>query len=246
MCRMVGVVFEKSFPYAALEDLRHVAEVGKVPEQGDEEDGHRDGWGMVSFRMDAPFYLGRSARPIHIDPSFDQAAKGIPLLETPNILICHARRGTEGATDLRNTHPFVANNVVFGHNGSVKDYHPRASYIPRGDSDSARVFSVFVDRYSETNDVGEALRLMLEDSVHSHKFTGLIFLISDGKHLYGYREFGPGRDPDYYSLKLVKCADKVIIFQQSDIEYSAGVEQIQNGELVRVGLDLSVQRKQLF
>jgi predicted glutamine amidotransferase len=246
MCRMVGVVFRGPFPYASLDDLRHMAEVGKVPDQGDEEDGHRDGWGMVSFRRASPFYLGRSARPIHIDPSFDQAAKVISTLEAPNILICHARRGTEGATNIQNTHPFVTGNVVFAHNGSVKGYHPRTTYAPRGDSDSARVFSVFVDRYSETRDVRDALKMMLDDSLHKHAFTGLIFLISDGTRLYGYREYGPGRDAEYYNLKMARSGDKVVLFQQSGIEYPEGVEQIRSGELVTIGLDLSVSRESLL
>jgi predicted glutamine amidotransferase len=216
MCRMIGVVFSKSFPYASLDDLRHVAEVGKVPDQGDEEDGHRDGWGMVSFRRSSPFYMGRSARPIHIDPSFDQAAKEISSLETPNILICHARRGTEGATNLPNTHPFVTDGIVFAHNGSVKDYHPETRFVPKGDSDSARVFSKFIDEYDESRDVRSALIKLIGGSVHGHNYTGLILLISDGRFLYGYRDYGPGRDPNYYNLKFAKYADKVIMFQESE------------------------------
>ncbi len=245
MCRMVGVVYRASFPYPVLDDLRHMAEVGKVPDQGDEEDGHRDGWGMVSFRMSSPFYLGRSARPIHIDPSFDQAVKGISNLETPNVLICHARRGTEGATKLQNTHPFVADNLVFAHNGSVKEYHPRTVHVPRGDSDSARVFSVFADKYSETHDVRGALRSLLTESIRGHAFTGLIFLVSDGESLYGYREYGPGRDASYYNLMIARSANEVVLFQQSGMPRSGGVEQVANGELVTVSKDLSVRKERL-
>ena len=246
MCRMIGVVFGDSFPYGALDDLRHVAEVGKVPDQGDEEDGHRDGWGMVSFRRGSPYYLGRSARPIHIDPSFEQASKDIAKLDRPNILVCHARRGTQGATNLQNTHPFVSDGIMFAHNGSVMEYDPETVFRPRGDSDSARVFSKFMDEYSEAGDVRGALVKLLEGSVHRHEFTGLIFLISDGESLYGYREYGKGRDPGYYDLKLVRCEDRVILFQQSDIHYPEGVEQIENRELVKVGLDLRVERERLF
>ena len=246
MCRMIGIVFRSSFPYHVLDDLRRVAEVGKVPDQGDEEDGHRDGWGMVSFRRGSPYYMGRSARPIHIDPSFEQASKDISSLERPNILICHARRGTQGAANLQNTHPFVANGVVFARNGSVIEYHPETMFKSRGDSDSSRVFSRFVDEYSEGRDVRKALVRLLEDSVHGHEFTGLIFLISDGKSLCGYREYGPGRNAEYYNLKLLRCEDRVILFQQSDTQYSEGVEQVENGELITVGLDLQVKRERLL
>lgn len=246
MCRMIGVVFHSSFPYDALDALRHVAEVGKVPDQGDEEDGHRDGWGMVSFRRGSPYYLGRSARPIHIDPSFEQASKDISSLERPNILVCHARRGTQGATNLQNTHPFVTGGIVFAHNGSVMEYHPETVFRPRGDSDSARVFSRFVDEYSKGRDVRDAMVGLLADSVHGHEFTGLILLVSDGKSLYGYREYGPGRDAEYYNLKLMRRDDRAILFQQGDVQCSEDVEQVGNGELVTIGLDLRVKREQLF
>ena len=246
MCRMLGIAFRGAFPGEMLSDLRHVSEVGKVPDQGDEEDGHRDGWGMVSFGGGSPEYLGRSPRPIHVDPSFDSSAKAIPGLERPNILICHARRGTEGESNMQNTHPFVRGGIVFAHNGSVKEFHPETRFEPRGTTDSERVFLLFMDRYAELGDIRSALRSVLEDDIHDHEFTGLVFMISDGKHLYGYREYGPGRDGDYYNLQLVECADSVALFQETRLEFDRTVTQVGNGELVRVALDLDVHKERLF
>lgn len=245
MCRMVGVVFRNAFPWEMLSDLRHVSEVGKVPDQGDEEDGHRDGWGMVSFRDGSPLYLGRSPRPIHIDPSFESSAKAVPGLERPNILICHARRGTEGERSMQNTHPFTRDGIVFAHNGSVKEFHPETRSAPKGTTDSERLFLLFMDRYAEMGDVRGAIKSVLEDDVHDHEFTGLVFMISDGKHLYGYREYGPGRDEGYYNLRFVPCADAVALFQETRLTFDRPVTQVENGELVQVGLDLDIRKERL-
>lgn len=246
MCRMVGVVFRGGFPLHALADLQRVAETGKVPDQGDEEDGHRDGWGMVSFGNMSPYYLGRSPRPIHLDPSFDSAKESICGLERPNILICHARRGSEGEINLQNAHPFVRDGIVFAHNGSVKKFHPKTSHEPRGNTDSERVFMLFLDRLSEERDVPRALRSILEDDIHAHEFTGLIFMISDGRRLYGYREYGDGKDGSYYNLKYCSGEDSIIMFQETTSASSNGVEQVGNGELVCVDLSLDVERRTLF
>jgi len=245
MCRMVGVVFNGKFPMRSLSDLRHVAEIGKVPEQGDEVDGHRDGWGMVSFGNGSPYYLGRSPRPIHMDPSFDSALTGIAALERPNILICHARRGSEGEVSLPNTHPFISAGVTFAHNGGVKEFHPQTSYMPRGSTDSERVFALFVDRYERLGDVGDAIASILEDDVRAHEFTGLVFLASDGRALYGYREYGKGRDGNYYNLKYVVGDDCVVLYQESRSDDDAQATQVDNGSLIRIGLDLKVEMKRL-
>ena len=242
MCRMVGVVLKDDFPMDVLADLRHVAEIGKVPDQGDEPDGHRDGWGMVSFSNDSPFYLGRSPRPIHIDPSFDSAKEGIRGLERPNILICHARWGTEGEINLQNTHPFVRDGIVFAHNGSVKEYYPKTKHQPRGSTDSERVFMRFLDLFEEIQDVSLALKSILEDDVRGHEFTGLVFMISDGKQLYGYREYVEGKDDDYYNLKYVARGDCAIMFQETASGQTDGVEQVANRELVCIDLSMRVQR----
>ena len=238
-------MFKGAFPMRSLMDLRHFAEIGKVPDQGIELDGHRDGWGMVSFSNGSPYYLGRSPRPIHMDPSFDSALTGIAGLERPNVLICHARRGSEGEVNLQNTHPFISSGVTFAHNGGVKEFHPRTSYIPRGTTDSERLFALFIDRYERLGDVGTAIESILEDDVRKHEFTGLIFLVSDGRHLYGYREHGKGRDSSYYNLKYLVGDDNVVVYQESCSDDDGRAIQVDNGSLIKVGMDLEVDTKKL-
>ena len=245
MCRMVGAVFKGAFPSCALSNLRVVSEIGKVPNQGDELDGHRDGWGMVSFSNGSPFYVGRSARPIHLDPSFDSALSGVAELERPNILICHARRGSEGEVNLQNTQPFLGSGVAFAHNGSVKAFRPETSRSPRGSTDSERVFAAFLDRYDVVGEVEGALSATLKDEISGHNVTGLVFLISDGTYLYGYRDYGEGNDGDYYNMKFVAGDGCVTVYQQSPHRDDSRAITVERGCLIRVGLDLKVDIKKL-
>ena len=245
MCRMVGVVFNDAFPRKALLDLRVVSEIGKVPDQGDEPDGHRDGWGMVSFSNGSPFYVGRSARPIHLDPSFDSALCSVAELERPSILICHARRGSEGEVALQNTQPFLGSGLAFAHNGRVKEFHPETSHSPRGTTDSERVFAAFLDRYDAVSEVEGALSAILKDEIDGHNVTGLVFLISDGAYLYGYRDYGEGNDGDYYNMKFVSGDGCVIVYQQSTLRDDPRAITVERGSLIRVGHDLKVDVKKL-
>jgi predicted glutamine amidotransferase len=244
MCRMVAAVFRDSFPVYMLPDLRRVAEVGKVPDQGDEVDGHRDGWGAVAFDGTVPYYLGRSAEPVHIDPAFDEVAARIGGLRGPNIVIVHARRGTAGSRSLLNTHPFIGDGITFAHNGTVREFEPKTAHVPVGETDSERVFSLLLDRYGETDDLRSSLRSVIrETSAHEH--TGLIFVASDGRQLVGFRGYAPGHDASYYTLNFFEREGSVVFYQETRLDLE-GVREVANGEMVSVGPDLGVVRERLY
>lgn len=245
MCRMVGVVFRERFPLDSLRDLQHVAELGRVPDQGDEPPGHRDGWGIVSFMGRSPRYVGRSERPMHLDPSYDAALESIASLERPNILIAHARRGSEGSRSMANTHPFVGDGMAFAHNGSVKRFHPETKHRPKGETDSERLFMALLDRLEEKGDLRSALRSVIREDVAGHEYSAVMLVVSDGSRLHGYRGYYDERNAWYYALKVSKCPDVVTLFQESFLGYSGDVAEIENGEMVTVDLDLRVQKDRL-
>ena len=243
MCRMVGVVFRDRFPRGTLTDLRHVSEIGKVP--GEKEPGHKDGWGIVSFRNGSPRYIGRSTRPAFIDPSFDSALEDIPELDSPNILIAHARAASAGGATLANTHPFVVGGIVLAHNGTIKNFDPATKLKPKGETDSERLLLVLTDRLEETGDLRSALKSLIRDDIRRHKFSAAILLVSDGKNLYGYRDYSDSRKASYYDLRIAKCEDYVSLFQETCLGYDARTTRVKKGELVSVGLDLKIRREML-
>jgi predicted glutamine amidotransferase len=243
MCRMVGVVFKDRFPLGTLIDLRHVAEVGEIP--GDKEVGHRDGWGIVSFRNGSPRYIGRSPRPAFLDPSFDSALEDIQELDSPNILISHARAASAGGASLPNTHPFVVDGIVLGHNGTIEAFNPQTKLRPKGDTDSERLLLVLAEKMEEVGDLRSALKSLIVDDILQHKFSAAILLVSDGKTLFGYRDYSDSRKASYYDLRIAKCQDYVALFQETYLGYDARVSRVKKGELVSVDLDLKLKREMI-
>ena len=244
MCRMLGVVFQVDFPFFALNDLRELSEKGEIP--GDAERGHRDGWGIVSFQNRSPLYVGRSERPAFMDPSYDSALEGIRKLETPNILIAHARAASQGGAKLANTHPFIAGPIVLGHNGTLYDFEPKTSAKSKGETDSEKLALLLADRMDEKRDLGSALKSLIREDIASHDFSAAILLVSDGTRLYGYRDFAKEDKANYYNLKVAKSKSFVAMFQETITGYEGDVSQVKKGELVSIDLDLALIREILL
>jgi len=243
MCRMVGVVFHGEFPAGTLNDLRHVAEIGAIPEEN--ERGHRDGWGIVSFVNGSPRYVGRSPRPMHLDPSFDAAMQDVQRLRSPNILIAHARAASKGGAKMENTHPFVINGIVVGHNGTVHGLEPPSGKVPKGESDSEILAMLLAERYAESEDLGLAIKSLASKDIRGKDFSAAVLLVSDGKTLFGYRDYKRDVRASYYNLKIARCKDYVALYQETFMGYSGDLAQVSKGELVSISLDLSVKRLML-
>lgn len=229
-----------------LRDLQHVSEVGLVVDQGDEPPGHKDGWGIVSFRNDTPWYVGRSERPMHLDPSFDAALRNVCSLEGPNVLIAHARRGSEGSRALVNTHPFVEDGLVFAHNGTVKKFTPQTKHKAKGQTDSERLFSALLDRLDGKDNLKSAVRSLITEDVAGHEYSAVILLVSDGRTLLGYRGYSDERNAWYYNLMVSVCPEVVTIFQETSAGYPGDVMQLQNGEMITVDLEMRIEREMVL
>ncbi|MBN1677383.1 MAG: class II glutamine amidotransferase [Candidatus Thermoplasmatota archaeon] len=241
MCRMVGVVFSGEFPIDTLSDLRRVAQEGVVPDEV--RRGHRDGWGVVSFANGSPRYVGRSFRPMHTDPSFDSALQDVQKLTAPNILIGHARAASKGDSRIENAHPFVIDGVVLAHNGTIYDLEAPEGMVPKGESDSELLAMILSQRYSEEGDLDKAIRTVISEDIANRRFTAAVLLASDGRTLFGYRDFAREDRASYYDLRMARCKDYVAFHQESLMGYPGEVTQVSKGELVSVSLDLSVRRR---
>lgn len=241
MCRMVGIVFRDEFPMGALRDLRDVAETGLVP--GERVPGHKDGWGIVSFRSGSPLYVGRSTRPIFYDDSFESALRDVPRIEAPNILIAHARALSSGAATIQNTHPFVMDGIVLCHNGTVRNIRYRPRHAVKGETDTEKLMARLADRVEDSGDLEDSIRKLITEDIHSHEYSAAVMFISDGRRLYAYRDYSPGRSAEYYDLSMAVMSDSVAFFQETRAGYEGQVSHVENGELVSVDLELDVRRE---
>jgi len=243
MCRMVGVVFRCEFPMSALLDLKEVARTGRIPDEP--TPGHRDGWGIVSFRHGSPLYVGRSCRPIFNDDSYESARHDILKLEAPNIVIAHARALSSGSATIPNTHPFVMNGIVLGHNGTVHDIKFQTRYKAKGETDSEKLLARLADRFEDSGDLESSIKDLVIEDIHPLEYSAAIMFISDGKRLFAYRDFSPGKSGEYYNLNMAVLDDSVSFFQETRAGYEGDVSQIENGELVSVDLDLKLKRSMI-
>jgi glutamine amidotransferase len=240
---MLGIVFRREFPMNALIDLKEVARTGKIP--GEEVPGHKDGWGIVSFRNGSPLYVGRSTRPIFLDKSFDSARQDVQKLGAPNILIAHARAFSTGAATIPNTHPFIMDGVALCHNGTVKNIKFHTRHAVKGETDSEKLLARLVDRTEESGDLERSIKDLISEDIHPSEYTAAIMFMSDGKKLFAYRDFSPGTSGEYYNLKMAVTPDSVAFFQETRTGYKGDVSQVESGELVTVDLDLKVKREML-
>ncbi len=243
---MVGVAFRSGFPNESLSALREVAGTGRIPEE--EELGHRDGWGIVSFSRNSPNLIGKSERPAHLDPSFDSAMVSAAATTSPNILIAHVRAASAGSISLKNTHPFISGKLVLAHNGTVKGPIPDATQAPKGDTDSERLLLLVADRYARTNDLeGSVVGLVTED-LKDNTYRGMVLLVSDGSKLVGFRKVNQQDWEWYYKLRLAVRADEVMLFQEvpEGCVVDGQVSEVADGEIVCIDTGLEVTRKKVL
>ena len=108
------------------------------------------------------------------------------------IIIAHVRKRTQGNASEKNSHPFQHKNWIFAHNGSVNknhlwkllnDNHRKAI---KGETDSEVYFHWILQCIEEEESVENGIRKAIEYVMES-SYTGLNFLLSDGKKLYAFR-----------------------------------------------------------
>ncbi|SDS66484.1 class II glutamine amidotransferase [Microlunatus soli] len=146
MCRLLGRVSRSLSTDADLIGVDGCAEFQRLGRL------HADGWG-TAWLTDGPdgTRLGRLR-----DPGEPTAATDLTgaLTRTPSrARITHLRLATEGlATQVSNTHPFLADGIAFAHNGSVP-VAPLRELVTAdelnaigGDTDSAMIFALVLRR----------------------------------------------------------------------------------------------------
>ncbi len=239
MCRMVGVVSRGAFPSEVLMDLRRVSEVGKVP--GWKRLGHRDGWGVAAFNNGSPYYLARKPVWAARDDTFAEVVKRASSLSPPGFLVAHVRAASRGSATTANTHPFIADNLIFAHNGTIRGFLPRSVRTPVGETDSERLALAVAERYDSTQELRTALKAVIREEVLPRKFTGAVLIATDGKVLCGYRDYS--ENEAYYDLKISVGSENVVLFQETDGWSGDEVSQIRRREMVTIDPELRIERE---
>lgn len=186
---------------------------------------HPDGWG-VAYYVDGAPHVTKSAAGAMDDALFRRVS-GIVSSET---VVAHIRKATQGSMTVLNSHPFQYGRWVMAHNGDVPRFPevrekldgaiaPRLRRFILGDTDSERVFFLFLTELSKYGEL--AGRLGIEEVTRSLRDTVklvraladiegdaarslLTLLVTNGQVMAAHH----GGKELYYSTWKRRCADR--------------------------------------
>ncbi|MDA8054113.1 MAG: class II glutamine amidotransferase [Thermoplasmatales archaeon] len=130
---------------------------------------HHDGFGYVLY----------SKNEIMVQKSIDPIRKVEGIYG--NAILAHARKKSSSGKTIINTQPFLADNISFAHNGTIKGMGKK------GKSDSYHYFRLVLRGFPAAI-----------TKIREMEFTSINFLITDGNYAAAYREVR--KEPGYYSL----------------------------------------------
>jgi glutamine amidotransferase len=230
---MLAVASGNIIPLSLFTDFQQLAVTGKsLASMGKQ---HQDGWGIGGYLGRWTVHFGRSEKgAMNETEHFAQAArKG--LLSQSKILVAHMRKASTGILKMENSHPFIHNEWMFCHNGTIYDADrllvPRYTY--EGTTDSERFFKFLISRLDRRSvkDFPDVLRHSIEEIKKKCSYSSLTFLLSNGNYLIGYRDCC--EDEDYYTLHYSFADNLSFIFCSEQLP-GHDWETMQNGELVVV------------
>jgi len=178
MCRMFGMVADR--PITPRELLHEAPRSLRALSRE-----HPDGWGIAVH--DGTWTVERGTNSAHACERFaaigDRAA---------TIVIAHVRKATVGPIALANTHPFRRGDLVFAHNGTVKDagalrVAPEHAAAIEGDTDSERLFAFVRTHVDAAGDLARGVAAAVR-ALHALPDPGSAnFLLSCGRRLFAHR-----------------------------------------------------------
>ncbi len=197
MCRLFGLIANKpvDVEFSLLNADKSFRNLGKR---------NPDGWG-IGWYMDNKAEIFKEGISAMDSENFSLQAKDVK----SKLIIVHVRKGTGAPPSEVNSHPFKYKNWLFAHNGSVDRYYLlsllRGEYRKeiKGQTDSEVYFYWILQCIEKGKDVIEGIKKSIDEIIKNSKnYTGLNFLLSDGKSLYSFRYSSYSKE--YYSLWLLK------------------------------------------
>jgi predicted glutamine amidotransferase len=241
MCRILAIMSKNPFSTCFLQDFRLLAEEGKVARSAKSR-GHKDGWGIVHFD-EQPMYLGHRAlyedgseANAAVSTDYNKICETVREKQLKGILLTHLRKASSGGKMQENTAPFIDKKKewIFSHNGTI--YSLGSEEV----SDSRRLFQMLLEEIEKHGDEVEGIRSTVKQIRGNYKYSSLLFILSNGKHLYAYRDYTRSLDWDYYTIKYAKTDDATLIFSQEET-WKLEWEPIPNRGLVVADHNLKIE-----
>ena len=227
------------------------------------EQSHRnpDGFGLGTFEPDGSADVDKAPLAAHVAEQFARQARE----ECSTTYVAHVRYASVGELTLENTHPFVLDGRIFGHNGIVGDLEAveaelgelRAELL--GTTDSERLFALIT---RHIRDHGGDVRAGITSAVNwladTVELYSLNFVMTTPEELWALR-YPEGNElwvlhrvPDHEPLDehgshgeisvLMEAAREqpVVVVASERMDDDPRWRELQPGELLRVGPDLDL------
>ena len=233
------------------------------------EQSHRnpDGFGLGTFEPDGSPEVDKAPLAAHVAELFAREARE----ECSTTFIAHVRYASVGELTLENTHPFVLDGRIFGHNGIIGDLELVEAQLGdlrdelTGATDSERLFAL-ITRHIRDHDgdvragIVSATRWLAE---HVELYS-LNFVMTTAEELWALRypegnelwvlDHVPGAQPldergSHGEINvLMECAGErpVVVVASERMDDDPHWRALEPGELVRVGPDLDVSVEQIL
>ena len=243
----MGIVSQGPVYYDLFEEFADLATKGMCPIGAPDERGHKDGWGLACFQNgalkvhirdagsapDASKYYGTAWKIAKLNM---ERASGQSL-----IVMGHLRRAAaRGSAAEKFSHPFVeeigGTTWAFQHNGSLVKDPGEPEKI-----DSQVLFRALADHLDsgKHEDVAQATTAIRSLAIEKFGgFTGLNFMLSDGRTLHVYRDFQT--NGDYYTLYIDNFGEMIVSCSEPILAMKA--DPIPRGVLHSVDSELKIQR----
>jgi len=192
MCRLLGMFANKPV------DLEFSLERFK-----EYSASNPDGWGMGWYENNSPKVCKQGIPAKAKDSKLPTSSKEA----LSKIIIAHVRKGTGAEPSKRNSHPFKYKNWLFAHNGRVDKGYLfsllKSEYKNeiKGETDSEVYFYWILQNIEDYGDALTGIKEAIKKVIQKD-YSGLNFLLSNGKSLHAFRY--SSRSPDYYSLYKLK------------------------------------------
>ena len=201
MCRLFGIKnYDLNKHHKLLENFCELARTGNV--MAGDPPGHQDGWGLGYYR-DGKAVLHKSGGSLTEEK--DVFFSALAQAQSSPLVIAHLRKSAWAQTSTaEHAHPFLYNNALFAHNGTVRDYKSLlpAIHLPGIDLSRAldtEVFFLYALSFvnPETN-LESAFGKAVENIRRHNTYSALNCLLTDGKKLIACRDYSA--HPGYYTL----------------------------------------------
>lgn len=256
MCRMAAIITKniKHIEDYIFLQFFNLAIFGRTKPY--RQEGHLDGWGVAGLLGNKPTVFYKSVTPIIKDTK--NYFNTIDKLKKSNskISIIHFRKSSSGTVKLENTHPFIYDDWIFAHNGTILDKNKLElnKLKPQGDTDSEVLFYYMIENFGNKINFIPLLVDILRYIKTKLKHTSLTFLLATPEYLVAYREystkFAEENDnvlwnKNYYTLFYAKTRNYIIFCSEPIDSVFHKWVPMSNSHLVVVNkyLDIVFSRK---